>query len=155
VASRPDFSALNQKVIDEFRSNGGEVAFADLMFEQGVTEAHDGRYDGTTFLILHHTGAKSGIVRQDPLSFRRVGNDYAVFATAGGSSANPAWYYNVLAYPKAKIEVGTDTFDVTARVAGGEERDRLWAQQKEETPRFGRYESLTTRPIPVVILEVD
>jgi hypothetical protein len=49
--------------------------------------------------------------------------------------------------------VGTETFDVVARVAGGEERERIWSQQKERFPGFAEYEKNTTRQIPVVVLE--
>ena len=51
------------------------------------------------------------------------------------------------------MEVGTETYDVVARVAQGEERDRIWERQKEINPGFADYESKTTRRIPVVILE--
>ena len=40
-----------------------------------------------------------------------------------------------------------------ARVAGQDERDRLWAAQKKEWPGFADYETKTSRQIPVVILE--
>jgi deazaflavin-dependent oxidoreductase (nitroreductase family) len=154
VLSRNVFDSVNQKVIDEFRRNGGEVALADFLHAQGVPDAHE-RYDRTTLLILHHTGAKSGIVREDPLSYQRVEGGYALFGTAGGSPSKPGWYYNLLANPKARIEVGTETLDVTARVAEGEERERIWERQKADMPRFARYEEITPREIPVVILEVD
>jgi hypothetical protein len=40
-----------------------------------------------------------------------------------------------------------------ARVAAGEERDRIWAAQKTEWPQFQEYEDKTDRAIPVVVLE--
>ena len=40
-----------------------------------------------------------------------------------------------------------------ARVANGEERDRIWAKQKQVMPGFADYETKTTRQIPVIVLE--
>jgi hypothetical protein len=51
------------------------------------------------------------------------------------------------------VEVGPETVDVVARVAEGEERARLWNQQKELMPGFADYERGTSREIPVVVLE--
>ena len=58
-----------------------------------------------------------------------------------------------MANPRTVVEVGTDTVEVTARVASGEERERIWAKQKRDMPAFAEYESRTRRQIPVVVLE--
>ena len=128
----------NQKIIDEFRANAGHVG---------------GPFENVPLLILHNFGAKSGAERLNPLAYRRDGDNYVVFASKGGAPDNPDWYYNVQANPKASIEVGTETHDVVARVAEGDERDRIWELQKTEFPGFADYEARTTRQIPVVILE--
>jgi hypothetical protein len=53
------------------------------------------------------------------------------------------------------IEVGPETRPVTARVATGEERERIWNAQKVAFPNFAEYEEKTaaTRQIPVVVLD--
>jgi deazaflavin-dependent oxidoreductase (nitroreductase family) len=58
-----------------------------------------------------------------------------------------------VANPRATVEVGTDTFDVEARVAEGDERELLWNRQTEQYPNFAEYAAMTTRQIPVVVLE--
>ena len=40
-----------------------------------------------------------------------------------------------------------------ARVAEGDEREPIWARQKEIMPGFADYEAKTSRAIPVVVLE--
>ena len=55
--------------------------------------------------------------------------------------------------PRTEVEVGTETVPVHARVAAGEERDRIWERQKRDYPQFEDYESKTSRVIPVVLLE--
>lgn len=129
----------NAKIIAEFRANDGKVG---------------GPFEGHTLLLLHHTGARTGTVRVNPLACQRLDDGaWAVFASKGGAPSNPDWYHNLLANPRATIEVGTDTFEVTARVAEGEERVRIWEKQKQIMPGFGDYEKQTTRQIPVVILK--
>ncbi len=132
----------NRRIVDEFRANDGKVG---------------GPFEGATLLLLHHTGAKTGTERVNPLAEQPLENGWAVFASKGGAPTNPDWYHNLVANPRAKVEVGTDhgieTVDVVARVADGEERERIWTAQKERMPGFAEYERNTPRQIPVVILE--
>ena len=127
----------NRGVIEEFRANAGKVA----------------SFEGRTLLLLHTTGARSGQPRVNPLVYQAVEGGYAVFASKAGAPNNPHWYHNLLAHPRATIEVGTDTIDVTARVAESAERDEIWTRQKQLFPNFADYEQKTDRTIPVVILD--
>ena len=86
------------------------------------------------------------------MAYFRDGEDYLIVASKGGAPTNPDWYHNLLANPDATVEVGTESFAVTARVADGEERSRLWKQITTANPGFAEYEDKTTRTIPVVIL---
>jgi deazaflavin-dependent oxidoreductase (nitroreductase family) len=128
----------NEQVIEEFRANEGRVG---------------GNFAGAPMLLLHSRGARTGTERVNPMMYQRVGEDYAVFASKGGAPTNPDWYHNLLANPEATIEVGTETIPVRARVARGEERERIWEKQKRDYPGFANYERKTSRQIPVVILE--
>ena len=130
---------FNQGVIDEFRANAGMVG---------------GYFEGRNMVLVHHQGAKSGKQYVSPLVYQRLDDGkMAIFASKGGAPENPAWYHNVVANPNVTVEIGTETFDVRARVADGEERNRIWEQQKVDVPGFADYENKTTRSIPVVILE--
>jgi deazaflavin-dependent oxidoreductase (nitroreductase family) len=129
---------FNETLIEEFRANGGKVG---------------GMFEGRDLLLLHTTGAKTGRRRVNPVAYRRDGDRLAVFGTKGGADTHPDWYYNVRAHPDATVEVGSERFDVTARIAESEERDRIWADQKAEIPAFAEYEKKTERVIPVVVLE--
>jgi deazaflavin-dependent oxidoreductase (nitroreductase family) len=104
--------------------------------------------------LLHTTGARTGQERINPVAYQRLDDErVAVFASKGGSPTNPAWYHNLWVNPEATVEIGTETFPVTASVAEGQERTRIWEQQKAVMPGFGDYERSTDRQIPVVILE--
>jgi deazaflavin-dependent oxidoreductase (nitroreductase family) len=133
-------SDWNAAIIDEFRARGGKVG---------------GQFEGAPLLILHTTGAKSGQERVTPLVYQPVGDALAIFGSKGGAPTNPDWYHNVVANPKVTVEVGTETLERTARVADGDERERIWSAQKQLMPGFAEYEANTTRQIPVVILEAD
>ena len=128
----------NQRIIDEFRANEGRVG---------------GHFEGRRLLLLHSVGAKTGAERVNPLMYQAVGGGYAVFGTNDGASRHPGWYHNLLAHPTATIEVGTTTIDVTAREADEEERASIWSRQMQSATAFAEYEGMTSRRIPVVILE--
>ena len=129
----------NRKIIDEFRSNAGVVG---------------GPFDGIPILLLHHRGAKSGMERVNPLAYQQLeGGGVAIFGSKGGAPSHPAWFHNLVANPRARVEIGTETFDVVARVAADEERERIWEKQKRDMPGFADYERNTPREIPVVVLE--
>lgn len=129
----------NRKVIEEFRANGGKVS---------------GMFEGMPLLLLHHRGAQTGRERVNPVAYQRVGESLAVFASKGGAPTNPGWYHNLRAHPEVTVEVGTETYPVVARVAEGDERERIWETQKAAAPGFAEYERKAGgRQIPVVVLE--
>lgn len=131
------FSDFNQKIIDEFRANAGRPP----------------SWTGTSpLLLVHHRGAKSGAERLNPVAYLEDGGRYVIFASKAGAPSHPAWYHNLKAHPETRIEVGSDTLEVTAQEATGEERDRLFATQVERSPQFGDYQGNTERTIPVVVL---
>jgi deazaflavin-dependent oxidoreductase (nitroreductase family) len=131
-------SDWNTQIIEEFRANGGKVG---------------GQFEGAPLLLLHTTGARSGQARVNPMMYQADGDNFAVFASKAGAPTNPDWYHNLVGNPRASVEVGDATISVVARVAEGDDRDRLWSRQKELYPGFADYEAKTTREIPVIILE--
>ncbi|MGD1011936.1 MAG: nitroreductase family deazaflavin-dependent oxidoreductase [Acidimicrobiales bacterium] len=132
-----DYNDWNQKIIEEFRSAGGKVG---------------GQFEGAPVLLLTHTGARTGKTYTTPMMYLADGDRYVVFASKAGAPTNPDWYHNLVAHPRATVEVGTETFEVDAEVAPREARDRLYAVQSERYPGFAEYQAKTTRVIPAVIL---
>jgi deazaflavin-dependent oxidoreductase (nitroreductase family) len=124
---------------------------ADLRANQG--QATSGPFRGGSVLILTTTGAKSGETRENPLAYTRTGDDYVVIASKGGAPTHPAWFHNLVANPEVKVEVLGETIPVRARVAEGEEHQRLYDAQAAVMPGFADYQRKTTRKIPVVVLE--
>jgi deazaflavin-dependent oxidoreductase (nitroreductase family) len=134
TSSPADFNA---QIIDQFHAGGGRVG---------------GMFEGMTLLLLHHTGARSGQSRINPLVYHGDRDHYVIFASKAGAPTNPDWYHNLKAHPQVRIEVGTETIDVTADEATGEERDHLFRAQAERSPQFADYQKNTDRVIPVLVL---
>ena len=130
----------NHGIIEEFRSNEGRVG---------------GYFDGATMLLLHTTGAKTGLERINPLVYLPDGDRWVVFATKGGDPTNPDWYHNLVAHPDVEIEVATETIPVRATEIQDEaEREALYARQVERREGFAEYpEKSGGRRIPVIALE--
>lgn len=64
----------------------------------------------------------------------------------------PAWWLNVLADPRAQIQIGADIVDVVAREATGHARSVLWSRLMEANRYLSRAERKAGRELPVVIL---
>jgi deazaflavin-dependent oxidoreductase (nitroreductase family) len=126
--------AFNQNLIDEFRANEGKVT---------------GPFAKTDLLLLATTGAKSGQTRVSPLAYLRIDGRMIIVGSFAGAPVNPAWVHNLRAKPQAHIEVGTESFDVTAREVPCAERDELFAKVTAATPGFADYQANTSRVIPL------
>jgi deazaflavin-dependent oxidoreductase (nitroreductase family) len=128
----------NRRVIEEFRANGGKVG---------------GQYAGAAMLLLTTTGARTGRPHTTPLLYLPDGDRLVVFGTKGGAPKNPDWYHNLRAHPLARVEVGSEAFEVRARITTGDERHALFERQTARRPQYAEYQAGTTRLIPVVVLE--
>lgn len=127
----------NKAIIEEFRANDGKVG---------------GMFAETPLLILHTTGAKSGQERVNPVAYLVDGDRLVIIASKGGAPTNPDWYYNLVANPQARVEVGTEQFAAVATVADEPQRTELFNKMAAKNPGFAEYERQTDRVIPVVTL---
>jgi deazaflavin-dependent oxidoreductase (nitroreductase family) len=127
----------NDKIITEFRANQGHVG---------------SQWAAIPLLLLHHTGANSGLTRVNPIAYLPDGSRYFVWAANGGAPQHPAWYHNLKARPTTSIEVGGEGVDVIADEAMGEERQRLFSTATTTYPQLAEAAEKTERVIPVVVL---
>ena len=90
-----------------------------------------------------------------PLIYGGWGKGFVIVASLGGAPDHPFWYKNLDADPNAHIQVGYNHFDVTARVAKGDERKILWDMMVGILPQYVEYAKSTEgkREIPVVVLD--
>lgn len=134
-----DMNAWNQSIIDEFHANAGVVG---------------GPFEGATVTLIHHTGAKTGTVRVNPLCCTVDNGDVIIIASKAGAPTHPHWYLNLKANPGCTVELGTETFAATAVEVEGAERDALYAAQAAVLPQFNDYVvGAGDRVIPVLRLK--
>lgn len=108
---------------------------------------------GVPSLLLTTLGRRSGQPRRLALYYATDAERYVVVASKGGADDHPEWYLNLLADPRARVQVLGDIFDAMARTATPEEHARLWPQVVELFPTYATYQQKTSRKIPLVILE--
>ncbi|MBI5336981.1 MAG: nitroreductase family deazaflavin-dependent oxidoreductase [Mycolicibacterium rufum] len=131
TAALDDF---NRAIVDEFRANGGVVG---------------GPFEGATLLLLHTVGAKSGQPRLSPLAYLTVDDKMLIVGSYAGAPKHPAWVHNLRANPRARIEVGTEDYEVTVRELSEDERAATYPKIVEVAPVFAEYQANTTRAIPL------
>ena len=124
--------AFNDDIVTKFRANDGKVAEF-----------------GDNLLLLTTTGAKSGQKRLSPLAFLAIDGRTIIFGSYGGAPKDPAWVHNLRANPQARIEIGTDAYDVTARELPTDERNAIVPELIAIAPVFADYEAKTSRTIPL------
>jgi deazaflavin-dependent oxidoreductase (nitroreductase family) len=104
-------------------------------------------------LLLTTTGRRSGRPRAAPLIYGEAGGSYVVIDSKAGMSTHPLWYLNLDASPECELMVGRKAVSAKARVAEGEERERLWQQMAKLYSPYDQYqERAGARTIPVVVL---
>ena len=112
-----------------------------------------GRMGTSPILLLTTVGRKSGVLRTTPLIYLADGARFALVASNGGAEQHPLWWRNLLADPRAGVQVGRQNINMMARQATPEERAQLWPRLVAVYAPYADYQKRTTREIPVVILE--
>jgi len=136
-------SDWNDRVIAEFRAN------------DGVTKGW-----GTSLVVMHTVGAKSGAERLAPVMGRRddAGGWYVV-ASKGGAPPHPAWYHNLVAHPRFDVEAHIDgqiaTVPVTAHELDGSAYETIWKLFTDRSPVFQEYADKAGRTLPIFHLQRD
>ena len=88
-----------------------------------------------------------------PLLYIEDGENVVIVASKGGHPKHPAWFHNLRANPDTTVQVGPELRAVHARVAGPDERARLWPKAVAAYGDYSRYQQRTGREIPLLILE--
>jgi deazaflavin-dependent oxidoreductase (nitroreductase family) len=110
---------------------------------------------GQPYVLLHTRGAKSGEERTTPLLATQAGDELILIASKAGAPRHPAWFHNVKANPDVEITYKGHRRPMRARIAAGEERERLWAIACDHYSGYAVYQTRTPREIPVVVLAAD
>ena len=108
-----------------------------------VFRASNGRYGsrlaGQDMLLLTTTGRRSGKKRTVPLLYVPDGDTYVVIGSNWAGPKHPLWVGNLLANPEARVQVGPKRRKVTAKIASGAERERLWELVTRQYSEYNEY----------------
>lgn len=108
---------------------------------------------GLPVIMLTTTGARTGRTRTVPVLGLPAGDRIVVIASNYGQRHSPAWYYNLLANPRATVVADGIRTDVEARVLSGDERERWFRRGIEIYPGWIQYRRRAGhRLIPVIML---
>jgi deazaflavin-dependent oxidoreductase (nitroreductase family) len=127
----------NRDLVSYYRRHGGKLP-------EGVAEM--------PVILIGMTSSRTGKKRTVPLLFIEVGQLTYIAATRSGTSVNPLWFDDLVANPEARVECGDRSYDATAVVLEGAERDEIWAEFEKQIPLFQQYQASTDRVIPVIEL---
>lgn len=134
-------SAFNDRIISEFRSNDGRVDSAGF---------------GTSLVLIHSRGARTGAERINPAMSLRDGDGWLAVASARGAPQDPAWAVNLRAHPDTEIEAVVDgtiaTVPVRATELDGVDREAAFARFVRMAPAFAAYQRNADRRLPVFAL---
>jgi deazaflavin-dependent oxidoreductase (nitroreductase family) len=130
---------FNDRVIAEFRANGGRVETGGF---------------GTNLVLIHSIGARSGTERVNPALSLKDGAARLVIASSAGRPNNPGWYHSLRAHPDITIETPDGTEQVTAVELDGEPYAAAWRRFDAASPAFARYQqSAGSRRLPIFRLQ--
>lgn len=133
-----DMQEINRQVIEEFRSNDGQLS---------------GPMQGAPVLLLTTTGRRSGASHTTPVGYIDIGGRLAVAASNGGSDQVPDWFLNLGASDRVRVELPGATIDSIAKTTTSAERLKLLDQMVTQLPGMADHLAATDREVPVVILE--
>jgi len=108
---------------------------------------------GRPVIVLTSVGAKTGKLRKTALMRVEHEGMYAVVASRGGAARNPVWYYNLKKNPHVELQDGATKCDYRAREVDGDEKAVWWERAVAVWPDYAKYQTKTTRQIPVFVLE--
>jgi deazaflavin-dependent oxidoreductase (nitroreductase family) len=133
------------------------------VLQNGLTKIHTFIYTSTNgaiggrilncpVLLLTTRGRKTNKLRTVPLLYLADGKSFVLVASNGGAAKHPTWWLNLQAAPEAQIQVRGIKQRVRAERGSPEEKQRLWPLLTAMYPGYKRYQEITSRDIPVVIL---
>jgi deazaflavin-dependent oxidoreductase (nitroreductase family) len=80
------------------------------------------------------------------------GRNFVLVASNGGAVRHPSWWLNLQTKAEAWIQIKRIRRRVKAEQASAAEKQRLWPRLTAMYPGYQRYQEITNRDIPVVIL---
>lgn len=107
---------------------------------------------GRSALVLTTTGRRTGTPRTVVVQYFPDGGNFVVVAANSGMPSHPAWYLNLTAWPRARIEVDARRLSVRAVEMNRREAEEWWPRVLAIAPDYARFRERTDRRIPMLRL---
>jgi deazaflavin-dependent oxidoreductase (nitroreductase family) len=104
---------------------------------------------GVPSLVLHTTGAKSGLTRDTALMYCPDGDDMLVTGSNFARDTHPAWTANLLENPDAAVTLRGRRLGVHATLVPAEEREATWVKLERNWPGYRDYERTAGRELRI------
>lgn len=117
---------------------------------RGLWPPRRGRWGAMRLMAV---GRRSGQERWVILCYLEDGPNLVTLAMNGWGAPEPAWWLNLQAQPRARVQLVDGTREVVARAATGAERDRLWEQCRQRDGKLDVYARRRPTETAVVVLE--
>ena len=92
-------------------------------------------------ILLTTTGRRTGRTRTTPVMYIRDGERFVVSSENFGQERAAAWPLNLLADPRATVQIGAETVACRARLLDDREADLYWPRLVEVWPAHETYRS--------------
>jgi deazaflavin-dependent oxidoreductase (nitroreductase family) len=104
---------------------------------------------GVPSLVLHTTGAKSGLARDTELMYCPDGDEMLVTGSNFARDSHPAWTANLLQHPDAAVTVRGRRVEVRASLVPAPEREATWVKLERNWPGYRGYERTAGRELRI------
>jgi len=107
-------------------------------------------------MVFRNIGAKSGEIRTCVLPYQHYGDGYYIVGSKGGGPVDPAWAINAQKNPSCWMYMNRKRIAARARLAEGEEREKIWQQIVDADSKVYLDYQKTAYPriLPIIILDL-
>lgn len=121
--------------------------------DRGLSRLTGGRFVASQLLVptlvLHTTGAKSGLPRTSPLATLAGDGGWYVVGSNFGGGSHPGWSANLLVHPQATVVHGGRTTPVLARLLDEQQKAAVWPRLRAVWPAYDDYVARSGRDLRV------
>jgi deazaflavin-dependent oxidoreductase (nitroreductase family) len=149
--------SLWKKFLFSFSSSKIGVAFIKVTcvyLDPVIFKATGGRFTSVGPTVIPHVllftrGRQSGKHRQVQLVYTNIEGIVHIVASNFGGQRHPAWSYNLMADPVAKMQLTNDVISVKAELLNSDERSKVWSVLASNIPNYNIYKERTDRELKV------
>ncbi len=144
---------LAYRLIGRFSTTRFDRALHPLLYRLSGGRWITGRVLGSDSILLTATGRSSGKPRTVALFAFPSDGGWIVIGSRGGSGRVPDWAHNLLAEPRATIQLRSRSAPVVARELTGEEYETAFEVAAASYPGYRLYRRDARHHIPIFRLE--